>query len=113
MAKQVAVEWKVRRGRHFRNFSCLPIDDAGQDVRQTQTGFHLIVDFACADPAPLSVIDRPGQRMELLDLQQPLRILAHSCCSDMYCRTNSVLRARPSSRLTASKFFEAWNQLNH
>ena len=37
----------------------------------------------------------------LVTLSRPRRTLARSCGSDMYCSTNSVFSARPSSRLAA------------
>ena len=70
MSKQVPVEGKIRRGGHSRDLLGLPIDDAGENQGQTGTGFHLIMDFACADTASLSVVDGARQGMELFDLQQ-------------------------------------------
>ena len=70
MSKQVPVEGKIRRGGHSRDLLGLPIDDAGENQGQTGTGFHLIMDFASADTASLSVIDGACEGMELFDLQQ-------------------------------------------
>ena len=45
---------------------------------------------------------RPGAAWSCSTLGRPRRTFARSCGSDMYCSTNSVFSARPSSRWLAA-----------
>ena len=65
-----AVERKVGCGEQAGEFPGLPVDDAGEDERQTGAGLHLVTDIAGIDAVSVTMMDRAGQGMELLDLQQ-------------------------------------------
>ena len=53
-----------------RDLLGLPVDHARQDQRQAATRVHLLVQLAGVDPPSPPVIHVPGQRVQLLDLQQ-------------------------------------------
>jgi len=73
MADQGRVNAFLLQVHFFQNtvdFFGLPVDDAGQNERQAIAGVDLLVQFAGINAASASVIDIPGQRMQLFNFKQ-------------------------------------------